>query len=411
MQTRILTASLLLSMCLCAQGRTWIVDASGGSGAHATTIQAGEALASHGDTVIVRAGQYRSFYTNKGIAFVGQGTVVIVPDYVVHVPPSIYIGDIPPAQTCVLRGIDVIAQPIAAAQSGIWIVRAFGRVVLHDVTVNLPELYPSEPGNSPPALFVRDSNHVYLSDCNFHGAPAMSLINARCYSTDVIALGRAAGVVFRTTSLPSYPAIQLQGGELIWSHGRAEGGISGWTTTLRVPASPALVASAASARICGNAGTTFASGFQVAGVATPAIDLIGSRLTLDPRVTVTANSFAGGVRGGPVDRRALASLSARGGDRGGTIRAEVVAPAGDVVALFLGSPGVPFRGPFGEQHIDAATLLLAGATVQGASESFRLDLPVPLAPQLFARSIALQGFRSNQSGTLENSNPAVLLLR
>jgi hypothetical protein len=396
-------------------GRTWIVDAAGGAGSHATSIQAGEALAAHGDTVVIRAGRYRSFHTNKGITFLGEGAVVVVPDYsfTPPPPPAILIVDLPPTETVVLRGIDVIAAPNDSSQNGIHILRAFGRVVLHDVTVDLPPFQMIglvRPAS--PALAIFDSGNVYISEGQFSGGPAIRVGRARCFCTDVVALGRDANSLFTQFPSGSYAAIELTNCEFSWSRGAATGGRgSGWSAKNIMAASPALVASSATIRIAGNGTTAVTAGLDTNRIVVPAMRLNPASLTIDPRVRVAGSNTQTPIVGGNVIYAAVASLRARGGSLGGTIATELVAPAGGVVALFLGLPGTPFVGRFGEQHIDLATLTIAAAGVQGPSELFPVDLPLPIAPHLVGARIALQGFRSDLAGVAENSNPAILVLR
>ncbi len=56
---------------------TWIVDASGGSGASFTDIPPAIAAASPGDVLLVQPGSYSGFVLDKGLAILGYGNVVV----------------------------------------------------------------------------------------------------------------------------------------------------------------------------------------------------------------------------------------------------------------------------------------------------------------------------------------------
>ena len=65
-----------LAASLAAQ-RTWIVDVANPPGTDFTDLPPAEAAAAHGDTLLVRAGNYSAFVTSKGIVVLGaSGTVV-----------------------------------------------------------------------------------------------------------------------------------------------------------------------------------------------------------------------------------------------------------------------------------------------------------------------------------------------
>lgn len=103
------TRSLLLSICLLsicvasiAAQRQLIVDATGGGDFR--SIAPAVAAAAAGDTIVVRAGEYREplLDIDKGIALVGEAGVTLLGSTLI--PPHLSVHDIPAHQTFRMRG-------------------------------------------------------------------------------------------------------------------------------------------------------------------------------------------------------------------------------------------------------------------------------------------------------------------
>jgi hypothetical protein len=78
MSKKLLLQSLALLLASApALATTWIVDASGGPGSQFTDIGAAINAASPGDVILVLPGTYPGFATSKGLAIIGQGSVIV----------------------------------------------------------------------------------------------------------------------------------------------------------------------------------------------------------------------------------------------------------------------------------------------------------------------------------------------
>ncbi|HLU38404.1 MAG TPA: hypothetical protein VK081_03410, partial [Planctomycetota bacterium] len=75
---RLLLAVLATAPAALAQ-RTWVVDVNNGPGTDFFDIPPAVAAAAPGDLIVVRAGQYNGFSTNKGLRMVGEGAVLLAP--------------------------------------------------------------------------------------------------------------------------------------------------------------------------------------------------------------------------------------------------------------------------------------------------------------------------------------------
>src|SRR5687768_586086 len=98
-----LLACSLLPLPVAAQ-RTWIVDAANGPGTDFTDVPLAVQAASHGDTLIVRSGNYTTATTNKGISLIGEAGASFTLSQ--QVLPFV-VRFLPAGRTFVLKGFTV----------------------------------------------------------------------------------------------------------------------------------------------------------------------------------------------------------------------------------------------------------------------------------------------------------------
>lgn len=200
-----------------ASAQTFLVDASGGSGSHYTSIAAAVAAVPDGAVLQVLPGTYGAFQISaKGLLVLG-GPQVIVQDTVV---PLIDVRNIASHQTVTLREL-ALTSPATAAL--IEFANSSGPIVLEacigDVTTS--------PGGA--GVFASHCAHLHLHGCSFQPSSptANPLKVTACHTTvsgcSLSGLGGAtvlinggyldivASMLF---GLATTPTVQLNGGEV-----------------------------------------------------------------------------------------------------------------------------------------------------------------------------------------------------
>ncbi|MEZ5988423.1 MAG: hypothetical protein R3F30_04750 [Planctomycetota bacterium] len=227
-----------------------------------------------------------------------------------------------------------------------------------------------------PAVFVKDSR-IEAQTCDFR-----SYDNGSGPSTPGLSLYRSVAQLARCkvrgSSNPS-PTPALMG--------------------LRADQSTVVLrGDGASTYVGGISGTWQAPGLQ--GTAT-------SDLYLDPAI---------GIQGGIVGFRnvqagRLPCLTIQGGQLGGTMTAELYAPAGDGFVVLVGLPGDPVPlPPFGELLVDPGSLFPVAAGSLGSTEHVFVRMPVPPWPVLRGLAVSCQTL-SGPGTMLCLGNHAVTVLR
>lgn len=137
---------------------THVVDAAGGPGSNFTDIPPAVAVAASGDTILVRAGTYTGFATDKALSVIGAGASVTT---IIGTGPAIEIHSPPLGETFLLAGFE--------CRSGVFAV--FGGVTLWsgNLTILDCELHGST-GIGIAALSAFGST-VHASRCSFEGSP------------------------------------------------------------------------------------------------------------------------------------------------------------------------------------------------------------------------------------------------
>jgi len=131
---------------------------------------------------------------------------------------------------------------------------------------------------------------------------------------------------------------------------------------------------------------------------------------LDPTVVIRGSQGGPDVGGtATVTRTRIASLAAAGGPPGGTLRAEVVSPAGDVFLLVASLPADPFLHPAGWVFVDPTLITPLVRGTKGPGEHFPVAVPVPPLPELRGAAIALQAanlYQARQQTGFSNDEQA-----
>lgn len=145
-----------------ARAQVFIVDATGGTGAHFTDLPTAVAAVPDGAKLRVRAGLYAGFtLTGKGLSIVGEGTVVV------SMPQPLVISWVGARQRMLLKGL-VLGDPFLAPV--IEFVDSAGPIVVDSCTF-------AGPGGSATAqLRVIRCANVALHDATFLGSTAGSYI-------------------------------------------------------------------------------------------------------------------------------------------------------------------------------------------------------------------------------------------
>lgn len=146
---------------------TWIVNPTGGG--NFTDLQSAEAAASHGDTIVVQWGQFRTgvsgFATSKGITVVSSDDVFLA----THLQ-AVRVANLPAGRTFRLVGFTAPrGQELRIEVDG-----CAGEVLLE----NLHALEPGLMFPTTPAIDVHNCASVTMRDVEDFGAPAVRVANS-----------------------------------------------------------------------------------------------------------------------------------------------------------------------------------------------------------------------------------------
>lgn len=119
-------AALVSLTPLTAQRKTWIVDASGGTGFDFREITPALHAAKPGDVIEVRRGTYNPFLVSKGVSILGS------PGVIVRTSPfyGMRAVDLPVGQSLVLQGLES-----ATNDGSLWVSNCAGSVLVQSVGV------------------------------------------------------------------------------------------------------------------------------------------------------------------------------------------------------------------------------------------------------------------------------------
>lgn len=379
------TAVALATAAPLAAQITWIVDQALGPGAHFAALQPAVAWARHGDTIVVRAGQYSGQVVAKGLTLVGEPGAAL----------SLTVQDLPAGRRVAVQGF--AAAPLGSSMS---LRRCAG-----SVHVDRMQLLGSGAGSR---LVIEDCALVTLNAINTGGTPSLQVVRSTVVATGCAFTGAGAlargSVVFQHAS----PAVSADTATLTLVQCTATGGNG---IALLAPAAPAIAATATTLVVGGDAQSTMqAGGAHAAPTAALQADAQTS-VEIDPKVRLVPHNGGPPVGGGAVAvTQPVASVQATGAPPGAALQAVLLSSAGDAFGLFTGLPSLGVPTPFGPLHLDTRAWLLLAVGRQGASERTTWSLPLPPDPALAELPLALQAFSGPTSGWRLTA-PAVVVLR
>ena len=205
---------------------THVVDAAGGAGSTHTDIPAAVAFATSGDTILVRAGTYSGFSTDKALTMLGAGAAVTS---IVGLGSAAIINGDPSGAPFVLAGFECRGGG-SATFGGVTVIN--GNLTLLDCELH------GRTGVGTPAFSGFDSK-VRASRCSFEGSPgnilvhltsgggAGAFLSASMFSADSCTFRGGDGLVggpFGTGS--AGPGLRLWSGDAVLSRCDILGGLS-----------------------------------------------------------------------------------------------------------------------------------------------------------------------------------------
>jgi hypothetical protein len=145
-----------------ASAEIYVVDDDGGPGVDFTDLPPAIAAVQSGDTLLVRAGVYSSFSTDKGITMLGQGNPTV---------PAILAVSLPPGLELAMRGVSSSNVRLENCSGTIFLEGAsqLGRVeVASCVDVRLRGLMIAAPPETT-ALSIESASNVEIVQCKIYG--------------------------------------------------------------------------------------------------------------------------------------------------------------------------------------------------------------------------------------------------
>lgn len=395
-----------LAASLAAQ-RTWIVDVANPPGTDFTDLPPAEAAAAHGDTLLVRAGNYTAFATSKGIAVLGApGTVVVGNVFM----PSITVSALPAGRVFRARSLTL--------GGGV-----FGQSMVlngNDGAVHL-EAIDATAGGYPPstgAIGISTSRLVTIVNCGHQSTLAVNLAGARVSIAHCRLQGRAAISDPRAgASWAAAVALNVQGGVVDVADSTLAGGAGAsiWPHVGQYWASaPAIhVANALSpGTLRFRAG---AVGDARAGVgvnpATPTSAITGDGVAMiDSRITLA--SYAGAPLIAPTVQASIGlvpGLSLVGGALGGNLVLTHHGQAAQPCLAAIGVVGAVLVFPFGDLVLELGTMQTLPVVFADGLGVATWNLPLPVNLSLVGLAFTWQV--GSDAGGLMLSNPASVILR
>lgn len=394
---------LLLGLGVCAQSRTWIVDAANGAGTDFIDIPPAIAAAADADTVLVRAGTYRGFsIAAKDVRVLADGGAAVA----IRRPADgsslgvVEVHGLTARQSTVLRGLQIIA---ADGQRGVDVAECAGRVHLESVRVTTEGLAV------PAGVRAADTSLLTITDSAFTGYPALRAASVRVHVTKSNLAG-GASYVAGDGAVPGAPALELLASQATFASTRLTGG-SGSLFPFGAPLSaPAVRADASALIVAGNNETIVEAGQRLLLSTPPASAVVatGGLIEIDSTVQVVPNSGAPPIVGPSIRRPTVlveAAMSAGSDVLSGAIRSR----SGDLMALFAGAPTVGVPTPLGTLLVAQWFSPISGTPNTGNRLPF--NLRIPAVPTLVRAPAALQAINLYAADhTFELSNVVVLTL-
>ncbi len=399
MTLRSIALVFVLAGLAAAQGRTFVVDQANGPGTNFLDLPQAVAQAADGDRLIVRAGTYTGFTTAKALTILGEGLVQVFAPFVPPGAPAVEVRGLASGKTFVMKNLQLTA---VFSTSALALALDAGRIHLEDVHVDGFTAFVQ----MPTGLLAASCTEVTVTGGRLDGWPAMSCGDSFVSLVGTQVVGGSASNSPRGSTRPA-AGIRATRSALLLSRTDVAGG----SGSLLFPgASSAIVETDSAVTLAGNATTLVVAGSG--GQPTSAVDSTRGGLLVDPAIGVAGSGGAPAFSGSAtVVLRPVASLRADGAPIGGTAHVELVAPAGDPIAVLASRPADPALLPEGFVCLDPFTVVPLIVGPQGPSGFWTTTIPVPMDPNLRGIAVAFQaGWLDRTRNALELSNPAVIVV-
>ncbi len=361
---------LLLSLPTQVQAqKTWIVDQTGGG--HFKTLQAAANAASHGDTIYIRAGSfYRGFQTSKALtvrsakrlAIFGAITVSKIPKGRVFSIKKLQLSGLILTNNAGGIHVEDIAFWRASPGTKLCSIRQCQLVTFTNCTSRLGSPFSTYSSVTQPPTVEIDRSNVTLTDCNMQGVS---------YYFNNFWLWKGSPAIAVSAS-----KLRISGGTLVGGNGTSYTSSANKTTTWN--AEPAIQLTGGSLMIDEADKARIAAGSINSGNSVQhAIIASGTKITIDPKVSLTSLNTTLHVKGGTLGRASLQSVLATGANSSGQVKTTRYGTAGSISILTLGSPSLPLATPYGELWLGLTPLFFLDPTLLPQSGEKDLSIPVP----------------------------------
>lgn len=372
--------SLALTLLVGALGaqQTYVVDMFNGTGAHFTDLPPALAAVNHGDTIIVRPGNYSPGTVDKGITMVSTGKWW--PEIKTTPQQPMVIQNIPTGEAFRMAGFSRWATAVGGLGYPFFI-----RVTNCSGEVHLQDLTPTEPWLPYPAMAsfeITDCAYVGLNNCTtfaFQGDAVR--ITRSTVSMTYCEIGFVSG-------LPSGGRVFVDSSTLY---------ITEPLINSAATLSPAIDLVNSVLTLTGTSNAYVQGGYDLIGgtmaQSQPAISAQGGQIFIDPALPL--NPFKAGpsaiVGTATVTTKTIPGVFTRYARLGGSLQVNHTAAPGAPMLAAISLPQAPVASPFGPLWLDLnSTLVYAAGTVCHCNEQFSANIPLPLAIPV-GTTVSLQG--------------------
>ncbi len=398
-----------LLCCVISGQSRWIVDAIGGPGFHFKDLPPAFAVATHGDTIVVRNGTYRSSPVGQPVTTLSQGVTILGATSTIVQGP-LRIAGVPTGRRLSLCGVTMIDDrpnnpgPLLRIQQNGGFVH-IERVTLQASTWTLPAGVVGAGG-----IDIDQSSMVSITACAVAGGwPAVDVDNSEVTIASGQLDGSAGSANVLGQLLPGGEGVVVRSGNVYLSRCLASGGdgfIDPVSSTV-LPPLPAVSQVGGELVLVGDANTVFAAGLGPQPPAgTVALLAQSGRMILTPEVVLLPAGGAAAI-GGPagVIVRSQPSLTGLGAPPGGTALLDLFDQVGASAALVIAAPAVaPVSTPFGSFWLDPSSAFTVPVGVVGVTRHLTIAVPVPNFPSAAGAVLAIQGGTAGAAGA-RLSNP------
>ena len=343
--------------------QTYIVDAANGPGTNFTDIAAAVAAVPDGAMLDVRAGAYAPF------TIAGKGLSIFCASGVTLTHQGFAVSGTSAAQTVVVRGVQIHLGYLVLANCQ-------GPVVIEHCA------FFYQGFNAWMPLDIYDCAQVHVTDCALGGtgSPAVQATNSTVMLRNSSLRGQNCLHAFSSTvDFVECVQQQINPGSIILG-------------------SPAMFLQGSSVRLVGGS-VAVSYGPCITGIGTARVDPTAS---LNPGNGYPVSTI-------PLVIAPMPSVVATDGPLGGVVSTTMRGPMGELGALLVGLPGVPWSYPGivdpiwlqpGSEGVCAFTVFAAGTPLQ-------VTCAVPNVPAMRGMRFGWQGATYSPTSGLQASNPAI----